>query len=158
MPSRRSSAPTPTEEFLLQPVSHFWTRVVGAVCLLLGIGIAAVTLYFLYLAVGRRAGSIGILVVLASFALITWFMTSVGYRLAFLRPNSYGSLVSHRAWWFLAILFFVLAVLGLAFVALSQNISQMNGVISALLLSLFCYAAATHFKRKRKRKRKPSEA
>ena len=151
MPSRQVEPESPAEKLLLQPIGPRVSRLAGVACLLIGLALALVFVWFLIAVLGRGTAAIGPIVFLAVVAGLSGLMLSVGYRLWATRPNRYGSLLSPAVWILLALVFLSASVAGLVLSFVSRDYRYLDGVIGAMLLSLLSYGAASHFRRKARR-------
>lgn len=151
MPSHQVKPESPAEKYLLQPVGPRVSRLTAVACLLIGLALAFVFVWFLIALLGRGTAAIGPSVLLAVVAGLSGLMLSVGYRLWTTRPNRYGSLLAPAVWILLAVVFLSIGVSALVLSIVSRDYRHLDAVIGAMLLSLLAYGAASHFRRKARR-------
>lgn len=155
MPSHQVEPESPAEKFLLQPVGPRMLRLVAVVCLLIGLALAFVFVWFLIAMFGRGAITIGPIVFLAVVAGLSGLMLSVGYRLSAARPNRYGSLLAPAVWILLALVFLFLGVSALVLSIVSRDYRHLDVVAGTALFALLSYGAASHFRRKARKAHTP---
>jgi hypothetical protein len=121
-------------------------RLAGAVLLLLGIGLVALTGLFL----ARNPSSLwtkpaSALPILIAFGLIAAFCCSTGYRLTFNRPGRNGSILSRHAWVVLAVVFACLGLLmsTTAVIGKSGAGSAIAAAASSFAFAALCWKART---------------
>lgn len=151
MPSHQVKPESPAEKYLLQPVGPRVSRLTAVVCLLAGLALAFVFVWFLIAVLGRGTAAIGPILLLAVVAGPSGLMLTVGYRLWTARPNRYGSLLAPAVWILLAVVFLSIGVSALVLSIVSRDYRHLDAVIGAMLLSLLAYGAASHFRRKARR-------
>jgi hypothetical protein len=132
----------------LREVDPQLQRVVGVVALLAALPFAALFVFALVRtlvtlpnhAVVKLGG-------LAVLALIAGFLSSVGWRLAFNRPNSHNSLLPPNVWFAIASLFLLLASLLGVSMFRASNIASLKPLAFAVLLGVAAAAVGVHVKR-----------
>lgn len=125
-------------------VDPWLQRAVGILALAAGVPFALLFVYvlvrFVYVLV-RTAGRLPaeaalILGTLGVLALIAGFLLSVGWRLAFNRPNAYKSLLAPNVWFAIALLFLVLAVCLAVAMFRAGNLAGLEAPAYSLLLGV----------------------
>jgi hypothetical protein len=129
----------------LEPLSagaSVLARAAGAVLLVFGVALGALG----SVAVLRHIESIAAVdwtatLVLALFGVLSIFCLAVGYRLAFNRPNRYGSILPPAAW---AVLAGIFGIAGLAFGATTFTAKvplrgALLGSVSTLMFAVLCW-------------------
>ena len=148
VPSHLHQPQTRTEELLLQSVGERMESWVGIVCGAIGIALGSLVLWLAVVALTRGRPPVGVCVVMAVVGALTYFFTSVGYRLVRRIPNRYGSILSPRAWSVLTVVFFGGGAIGGYFSIITEDYRHLDGVACAMLLALLSFGAASHFRRK----------
>ena len=91
------------------PVDLRLQRAVGVAALLAGLPFAFLFCYALFRSIGRVSEEPELILgVLSVLGVIAGFLLSVGWRLAFNKPNKYRSLLAPNAWFAICILFVLL--------------------------------------------------
>jgi FtsH-binding integral membrane protein len=123
-------------------VLRVYARLAGASATILGGALVWAGCYFVLDADHKLRAIVGLLVLMG----LGFPCVAVGLRLAFNRPNRYGSLLSPAAWYLTAFLF------GAAGVALSTSMLMVQDYTSALagaipgLVAFACYSAGSNAK------------
>lgn len=148
LPSRHLDPESSAEKFLLQPVEPRMSHFFGGICILCGLALASLVIWFSFAALGRGLTTIGPYVFLIIVGALSGLMLSFGYRLLARRPNRYGSLLSPATWFVFALLFLFIGAGGLIVSLMGRDFRHLDGVFGALLFSLLSYGAGSHFMRK----------
>ena len=146
---------TPAERALLRNTSSWVDRTIGVVAMVIGMMLA-----LLVFALGRpfltgeKALSGGIITLLAVVLILTLFFVSTGLRLIFQLPNRHGSLFAPWVWFVISGVLLATSVVFILAGIKQPLLDSIQGILSALLLSLLSYGAGSHFRQKaRERKR-----
>ena len=149
MPPTVPPAKSRTEELLLRPAGKPLERLIGVVCLCIGVALSALTVWLLAAASDRGPLPLVAWLFLLLFVSLAVLFLNLGYRLALNRANEFGSLLSPRFFAGFAFLCLVLAAYGVALAIVNRDYLLGQGIVCALLLALLSYGAACHFKRRK---------
>ena len=124
-------------------------RLAGVVLLMFGAGVAAVAVWIvvrqwaMYASVKAEASAL-----VAGFAILAAFTSTIGYRLALNRPNRYGSILSPTAWAGLAMFFVVLGIATVIGGLAQKPLDVLITVPISALLVFGCILARRHAMRR----------
>lgn len=122
----------------MKNTAQLLTRFSGAILLTFGVGLIVLGLWIVERQVTfQRAPDGTLIAVLTGFLLIALFCLPVGFRLAFNRPNRYGSLLPPAAWFALSCFFVVLGAFMTWFVAETRDFAR--GGTSIVFALAFAY-------------------
>src|SRR5690348_11658639 len=124
------------EDTLLSGANQWMVRGAGVLLLLFWVALAGVDVFVLGPILLQGALTRSGAVIVAVLALVTVFSLQVGYRLAFLRPNAYGSLLTPVGWSVLAGLF---AVAGVGFTVFAVSSRQYESFFLPCVCAGFGY-------------------
>jgi len=137
------------EALLLQPVSSWLARTVGAVILVAGVAFSFLIATTLYTTLARRTiGNFSGVVFICGLVLLATFLVVVGFRLLFSRPNKYQSLLSPSVWMFLGLAFTLLSGLIARSMLNGNSHVELETPICTLLLGVGCFWLAQRSRRK----------
>ena len=122
-----------------QPANSIFARLAGVVFGIIGVGLGSLAAFIAW----RQFESRGTIETAAAVLLvvlipIAWFCASTGWRLAWNRPNRYGSIVRPWAWRTLAGIFLVFAITLVVFATMEAKLLSAWPALGAVAFALLC--------------------
>jgi len=140
----------PNAPLATQPGGLRIQRAVGVVALLVGLALAGLFVSGVFkLASLRSAGETFALIFLAVIGVLMAFFVTVGWRMALNRPNRYGSLLTPGLWFFVAVLFLILALTIASFFVAERRFSELETPAGALAFAVLAALAGRRAMKKR---------
>lgn len=120
-------------------------RIAGVILFVFGIGLATLSVWIIERQLTfHGALSLDVLTVVLVLSVISLFCIVVGYRLAFNRPNRYGSILSPSAWIVLGAIFGILGLGTTAYVVIFKlfDTQFITAVVSPFVFAVLCWRAS----------------
>jgi hypothetical protein len=125
------------------PANTVMARSIGLVSALLGLGLAWFSIIMIWRQLSiRGAVEIGVLTLVCVVFPIAWFCTAAGLRLAFNRPNRYGSIAGPWTWRVLAAIFVLVAIAFIAVAAMQKAPLFAAPAMGAAAFGILCFRRA----------------
>jgi hypothetical protein len=136
---------------LANQVGGLWTqRAVGVAALLVGLALAALFVSGVFMLASQRSAGVAFaLIFLAVIGALAAFFVTVGWRMALNRPNRHGSLLTPGLWFFVAVVFLILALTIASFSVAQRRFTDLDTALGALMFAVLAVLAGQRAMKKR---------